>query len=121
MRGDSLGEPSRSGTQAIQRPGEAPALVPVGIRPSGEKAGSATCVATSGEGGGLTRRTFPVAQFEDWWSIAALYQATGEVEIVKRTGRWSSGAVHRYLHDSGDVLKGLSERMAAVDQFVHYT
>ena len=52
---------------------------------------------------------------------SALFQATGEVEIVKRTGRWTSGAVHRYLHDSGDALKGLAQRMAQVDQFVHYT
>ena len=27
---------------------------------------------------------------------SALFQATGEVEVVKRTGRWSSSAVHRY-------------------------
>ena len=52
---------------------------------------------------------------------SALYQATGEVEVVKRTGRWTSSAVHRYLHDSGDVVKGLSKKMAAVDQYVHYT
>ena len=52
---------------------------------------------------------------------SALFQATGEVEVVKRTGRWSSGAVHRYLHDDGDVLKGLSKKMANVSQFVHYT
>ena len=30
---------------------------------------------------------------------SALYQATGEVELVKRSGRWTSSAVHRYLHD----------------------
>ena len=52
---------------------------------------------------------------------SALFQATGEVEVVKRTGRWSSGAVQRYLHDGGDVLKGLSRKMANVSQFVHYT
>lgn len=52
---------------------------------------------------------------------SALYQATGEVELVKRTGRWSSSAVQRYLHDSGDVLAGLSKKMAMVDQFIHYT
>ena len=52
---------------------------------------------------------------------SALYQSTGEVELVKRTGRWTSSAVHRYLHDSGDVLKGLAGKMAKVDQFVHYT
>ena len=52
---------------------------------------------------------------------SALFQATGEVELVKRTGRWTSSAVHRYLHDSGDVLKGLSQKMANVDQYIHYT
>ena len=52
---------------------------------------------------------------------SALYQATGEIELVKRTGRWTSSAVHRYLHDSGDVLKGLAEKMANVDQYIHYT
>ena len=52
---------------------------------------------------------------------SALYQATGEIELVKRTGRWTSSAVHRYLHDSGDVLKGLAQKMANVDQFIHYT
>ena len=52
---------------------------------------------------------------------SALYQATGEIELVKRSGRWTSSAVHRYLHDSGDVFKGLAGKMAAVDQHVHYT
>lgn len=52
---------------------------------------------------------------------SALFQATGEVELVKRTGRWTSSAVHRYLHDSGDVLKELATKMANVGQFVHYT
>ena len=45
----------------------------------------------------------------------------GEIEVVKRTGRWTSSAVQRYLHDSGDVLAGLSDKMAKVDQHVHYT
>ena len=52
---------------------------------------------------------------------SALYQATGEIEVVKRTGRWTSSAVQRYLHDSGDVLSGLARKMANVDQHVHYT
>lgn len=52
---------------------------------------------------------------------SALYQATGEMEVVKRTGRWTSSAVQRYLHDSGDVLSGLAKKMANVDQHVHYT
>jgi len=52
---------------------------------------------------------------------SALYQATGEIEVVKRAGRWTSGAVHRYLYDDGDVLKGLAKQMAEIDQYVHYT
>ena len=52
---------------------------------------------------------------------SALYQATGEIEVVKRTGRWTSSAVQRYLHDSRDVLSGLANKMAEVDQHVHYT
>ena len=52
---------------------------------------------------------------------SALYQATGEIEVVKRTLRWTSSAVQRYLHDSGDVLSGLAKKMAEVDQHVHYT
>ena len=50
-----------------------------------------------------------------------MYQATGEIEVVKRTGRWTSSAVQRYLHDSGDVLAGLAKKMATVDQHVRYT
>ena len=52
---------------------------------------------------------------------SALYQATGEIEVVKRAGRWSSGAIHRYLYDDGDVVKGLAKQMAEADQFVHFT
>ena len=52
---------------------------------------------------------------------SALYQVTGEIEVVKRTGRWTSSAVQRYLHDPGDVLSGLARKMANVDQHVHYT
>ena len=52
---------------------------------------------------------------------SALYQATGEIEVVKRAGRWTSGAVHRYLYDDGDVVHGLAQKMANVDQFVHFT
>jgi hypothetical protein len=49
---------------------------------------------------------------------SALCQATGEVEIEFR---WTSSAVHRYLHDGGDVIKGIAKQMAEVDQYVHYT
>lgn len=53
--------------------------------------------------------------------VSALFQVTGEVEVVKRTGRRSSGAIPRYFHDDGDILKDLSKKMANVSQFVHYT
>eukprot|EP00913_Durusdinium_trenchii_P028119 g26363.t1 len=43
------------------------------------------------------------------------------VELVKRTGRWTSSAVQRYLRDSVDVLAGLAKKMATVDQYIHYT
>ena len=42
----------------------------------------------------------------------ALYQATMDVELVKRMGRWSSSAVHRYLQDGGGVIPQVAERMA---------
>ncbi|CAK9027247.1 unnamed protein product [Durusdinium trenchii] len=38
-----------------------------------------------------------------------------KVELVKRTGRWTSSAVQRYLRDSVDVLAGLAKKM---DEFV---
>ena len=52
---------------------------------------------------------------------SALFQATGEIEVVKRTGRWSSSAVQRYLHDGEVALKDVAMKMANVDQKVHYT
>ena len=43
----------------------------------------------------------------------ALYQATGEIELVKRRGRWFSSAVQRYLHDdlASGIAKTVGERM----------
>ena len=52
---------------------------------------------------------------------SALFQATGEIELVKRTGRWSSAAVQRYLHDGETALKHAAAKMATVEQKVHYT
>ena len=52
---------------------------------------------------------------------SAMFQATGEIELVKRTGRWSSSAVQRYLHDGEVALKGIAAKMAAVEQQIHYT
>ena len=52
---------------------------------------------------------------------SALFQATGEMEVVKRTGRWSSAAVQRYLHDGEVALCFTAKKMASVQQKVHYT
>ena len=52
---------------------------------------------------------------------SALYQVSGDIELVKRMGRWSSSAVQRYLFDGGDVVKQLSVKMADLDRRVHYT
>ena len=52
---------------------------------------------------------------------SALFQATGEIELVKRTGRWSSAAVQRHFHDGERALKEAAMKMATVEQKVHYT
>ena len=46
---------------------------------------------------------------------SALFQATGEVELVKRRGRWTSSAVQRYLHDELDaeVTRNVAAMMAS--------
>ena len=46
----------------------------------------------------------------------ALYQATMDVELVKRMGRWSSSAVHRYLQDGGGLIPKVAERMATMGE-----
>ena len=45
----------------------------------------------------------------------ALFQATGEIELVERMGRWSSSA------DRGDTIPKVSQKMAGVPSTVHYT
>lgn len=52
---------------------------------------------------------------------SALFQASADIELVKRMGRWSSSAVQRYLYDGGQTLKELSGKMARVEKHVHYT
>ena len=52
---------------------------------------------------------------------SALYHATNDIEVVKRFGRWSSGAVHGYLWESADQYKGVSEKMAKDKAALHYT
>ena len=51
----------------------------------------------------------------------ALYQATADIELVKRMGRWSSSTVQRYLHDGGSTIPRVSQQMAALEANVHYT
>ena len=46
----------------------------------------------------------------------ALYQATMDVELVKRMGRWTSSAVHRYLQDGGGVIPRVAEKMAELGE-----
>jgi hypothetical protein len=43
----------------------------------------------------------------------ALFQATADIELVKRMGRWTSSAVHRYLED-GVTVANASQKMADV-------
>jgi hypothetical protein len=52
---------------------------------------------------------------------SALYHATGEIEVVKRYGRWSSGAFHSYLWDSAEQYKDVARKMAADEASIHYT
>jgi len=52
---------------------------------------------------------------------SALFQASADIELVKRMGRWSSSSVQKYLYDGGQTLKEMAGRMAQVDKKVHYT
>ena len=52
---------------------------------------------------------------------SALYHATGEIEVVKRFGCWTSSAFHEYLWDSAEQYKGIAEKMAKDVATIHYT
>lgn len=52
---------------------------------------------------------------------SALFQASADIELVKRMGRWTSSSVQRYLYDGGQALKELAGKMAQVDKKIHYT
>jgi hypothetical protein len=52
---------------------------------------------------------------------SALYHATGEIETVKRYGRWTSGAFHSYLWDSAEQYRGVATAMAQDVASIHYT
>ena len=41
----------------------------------------------------------------------ALYHVTGDLQVVRRFGRWSSDAFHSYLWESHEQMKGLAELM----------
>lgn len=43
-----------------------------------------------------------------------MFQKSGDIELVKRMGMWSTAAQRR-LHDGGEVLKKLSGKMARVN------
>ena len=51
----------------------------------------------------------------------AIYHATGNIESVKRYGRWTSGSFHRYLWDSDEQHKDLAAKMAESVATIHYT
>ena len=52
---------------------------------------------------------------------SALFQASADIELVKRMGRWTSSSVQRYLYDGGQALKELAGKMAQVDKKIHNT
>ena len=52
---------------------------------------------------------------------SALFHATNEIEVVKRYGRWQSGAFHRYLWNEAEQSQGRAEGMATVQATMHYT
>ena len=52
---------------------------------------------------------------------SAMLHATKRFDLVKRFGRWSSDAVHVYLHDSAEQSLGLATLMARDRSAVHYT
>ena len=50
-----------------------------------------------------------------------MLHGTRQFDLVKRFGRWSSDAVHVYLHDSAEQFQGLAKAMACDVSAVHYT
>ena len=51
---------------------------------------------------------------------SAMLHATGQFDFVKRFGRWSSDAVHGYLHESAEQSLPLASQMARDRASVHY-
>ena len=52
---------------------------------------------------------------------SARLHATGQFDLVKGLGRWSSDAVPVFLHDSAEQYDGLAEKRANDRAAVHYT
>ena len=69
---------------------------------------------------GLPKQRFRSHSFRIGGASAMLH-ATGQFDLVKRFGRWSSDAVHVYLHESAHQWKGIAEKMARDRSAVHYT
>ena len=49
----------------------------------------------------------------------ALYQATRDVELVARFGRWKTKSISAYLWESHQMLAGLSDKMVSVSHTLH--
>ena len=50
----------------------------------------------------------------------ALYHIFHDVDIIKRYGRWSSGAFQGYLWDANETAKGIAEKMANDVTSIHF-
>ena len=70
--------------------------LPMGVRIGDQAPGSATSAATGCHRGRTPCRQISVAQLRIG-GATALYQATLDIELVKKMGRWTSSSVHRYL------------------------
>ena len=70
-------------------------------------------------------KSFPAARFKSHslriGGASAIYHATGDTEVVKRHGRWSSSAFHRHLWESDEHHQQLAAKMADTTATVHYT
>ena len=45
----------------------------------------------------------------------AMYHSTGDLEVVKRYGRWASDAFHGYIWESSEGQQGLARGMATTE------
>eukprot|EP00971_Amphidinium_carterae_P165354 3277787-Amphidinium_carterae.2 len=52
---------------------------------------------------------------------SALFHSSGNLELVRRFGRWSSATYHRYLWGSAEETKGVAESMARSHASLHIT